>query len=83
MRDRDKDSYSQIFETETETETRKMCIFETETETETRKMVETESLADLCSLQAMQSEDHTVQRSARVTVSKIDIFLVSVLNIHE
>ena len=48
MRDRNQDSYSQIFETETET--RKMCIFETEIETETRKMVETEtkSLADLC-----------------------------------
>ena len=37
---RDRDSYSQIFETET----RKMCIFETETET--RKMVKTETDTD-------------------------------------
>ena len=48
---REQDPYSQIFKTETKT--RKMCIFETET----RKMVETvnESLADLWSLQQINS----------------------------
>ena len=55
---RDRDSCSRIFETETET--RKISIFETKTrkififETETRKIVETESLADLWFIAAIE-----------------------------